>query len=222
MRKVAAAGFFTLFFLATIAQAAEEPAAGLVGTWILDEAKSDPFPLSQTAINTTGMDVSRGGGGMGMPGGGMGMPGGGMGGGGGFPGAGAGGPGGAAGRGPGAGGPVPLVIEQNGNEVKLIVKMQVNGREMPFIEAFTCDGKQHEDMVPIPNSQDKVKQKTKATLKGNKLVVERVNYSPPPQQMQTLTKRTYAISKDGKTMTLETTIANTMMSMIQKQVYSRQ
>jgi hypothetical protein len=41
-------------------------------------------------------------------------------------------------------------------------------------------------------------------------------------QMQTLTKRTYSLSEDGKTLTLETSTENTMMSTIQKQVYQKQ
>jgi hypothetical protein len=147
----------------------------------------------------------------------------------GFPGGEFPGGGGARGRsgmgGPGAFTPPPLTIEQNGDEVKLITKMQVNGKEMPpFIETFVCDGKQHEEMVNYLGSPDKTKQTTKATLKKDKFVVERVNFSPPSANgsMQTLTKRTYALSKDGKTMTLETAIQNTMMSNIQKQVYNRQ
>ena len=221
MKKVVAALFLAVLFLAFSAQAADE-LAGLSGTWILDKEKSDAFPRSLTAGNV-GMvgDVGMGGrGGMGGTGGDMG---------GGFPGGGFPGRGGAAGRGsmggPGAFTPPPLTIEQNGNEVKLITKMQVNGKEMPpFIETFVCDGKQHEEMVPIQGSQDKLPQKTKATLKKDKLVVERIDFSPPSANgsMQTLTKRTYTLSKDGKTMTLETAIQNTMMSNIQKQVYNRQ
>ena len=59
-------------------------------------------------------------------------------------------------------------------------------------------------------------------MKKNKLVVEKINYAPPPQQMQTMTKKTYTLLEDGKTMTLETIIENTMSSMIQKQVFIRQ
>ncbi len=218
MKRVAAAVFFAVIFLAFIAQAADE--LGLSGTWILDKDKSDPFPRSLMAGNASGVgDVSMGGRGMGGMGGGMGGMGGGMGGMG----------GGARGRGgmggPGAFTPPPLTIEQNGNEVKLITKMQVNGKDMPpFTETFVCDGKQHEEVVATPGSPDKGKQTTKATLKKDKFVVERVNYSPPSANgsMQTLTKRTYTLSKDGKTMTLETTTQSTFMSNIQKQVYNRQ
>jgi hypothetical protein len=218
MKKVVAAVFLAVLFLAFSAQAADE-LAGLSGTWILDKEKSDAFPRSLTAGNASGVgDVGMGRGGMGRGGGGGGFPGGE------FPGG-----GGARGRsgmgGPGAFTPPPLTIEQNGDEVKLITKMQVNGKEMPpFIETFVCDGKQHEEMVNYLGSPDKTKQTTKATLKKDKFVVERVNFSPPSANgsMQTLTKRTYALSKDGKTMTLETAIQNTMMSNIQKQVYNRQ
>ena len=117
------------------------------------------------------------GGGMGGMGGGMGGMGGGMGGMGGGA-RGRGGPGGPGG--PGAFTPPPLTIEQNGNEVKLITKMQMQGKEMPpIVETFVCDGKQHEEMaLAFPGSAEKTKQTTKATLKKEKLVVERVNFSP--------------------------------------------
>jgi hypothetical protein len=218
MKKVVAAVFLAVLFLAFSAQAADE-LAGLSGTWILDKEKSDAFPRSLTAGNASGVgDVGMGRGGMGRGGGGGGFPGGE------FPGG-----GGARGRsgmgGPGAFTPPPLTIEQNGDEVKLITKMQVNGKEMPpFIETFVCDGKQHEEMVNYLGSPDKTKQTTKATLKKDKFVVERINFSPAGANgsMQTLTKRTYALSKDGKTMTLETATQNTFMSNILKQVYNRQ
>jgi hypothetical protein len=224
MGKSAAAVFFAVLCISFIAQAAEEPAA-LMGKWGLDQAKSDPFPKSQTAMNTSVGDVGRGGGGMGGMGGGMGGMRGGMPGGG-FPG-GMGGPGGAGGRGASGGPPTPpnvtLTIEQNGTEIKLTTVTEMGGKEFPpYVETLNCDGKQHENLIPIPNSQDKLKEKNKATFKKNKLVIEKISSSPPPQQMQTLTKRNYSVSADGKTLTLETTIENTMSSMLQKQVYNRQ
>ena len=214
MKRLATAIFLTLVSFAFIAQAAEEP-AGLAGTWILDIDKSDLFPRSLTASNTSVGDVSTGGRGGGRGGSrGGGMPSGDMGGGGG------------SGRGragaPGAGGPVPLIIEQNGNEVKFTVKQLVNGQEVPFIEIYTCDGKERMNVIPIPNSPDQVKEKVKSTFKKNKLILERVTIGVPPQKMQTLTKRTYEISKDGRTMTLETETSNIMSIMVQKQVYHRQ
>ncbi len=113
--------------------------------------------------------------------------------------------GGARGRGgpggPGAFTPPPLTIEQNGNEVKLITKMQVNGKEMPpFIETFVCDGKQHEEMVNYMGSPDKTTQTTKATLKKDKLVVERINFSPTSANgsMQTLTRELTLFPKTAK------------------------
>lgn len=211
MRRLVVTAILLLSCLAFYALAADVT-VNFSGTWILDQAKSDPFPRSQRAMNESGVgDVTRGGGGMrggggfggGMPGGGM--PGGGM-------------PGGfGRGRGgPGGGGPVPLVIEQNGSEIKI-----KNGF---MVESLTCDGKQYEKENPIPNSDIKLKEKTKTALKKNRLVVEKVNFAPPNQgqQMQTQTKRTYSLSEDGKTLTLETTTESLMMSNIQKQVYQKQ
>jgi len=211
MSKLATTATLMLSCLAFYALAAGE-AVNFSGTWVLDAAKSDAAPRSLRAMNDSPVgDVSsggmRGGGGRGfgggMPGGfGGGMPGGGMGG------------------GLRGGGPVPLVIEQNGNEVKI---------QSGFMaESLNCDGKQYEKETPMPNSDVKLKEKTKAALKKNKLVVEKINFSPPMggqsgvSQMQTLTKRTYSLSEDGKTLTLETSTESTMMSTIQKQVYRKQ
>jgi hypothetical protein len=212
MSKLVTTVILMLSCLAFYALAAGET-VNFSGSWILNTAKSDPAPRSLRAMNESGVGDVSGGGmrGGGMPGGGMpggfggGMPGGGMGGG--------------FGRGPG-GGPVPLVIEQNGNEIKI-----KNGF---MAENLTCDGKQYEKETPMPGSDVKLKEKTKAALKKNKLVVEKINFSPPMggqsgvSQMQTLTKRTYSLSEDGKTLTLETSTENTMMSTIQKQVYQKQ
>jgi hypothetical protein len=231
VKTIAAVAFFVLLFLAFVAQAAEEPVS-FAGTWMLDQAKSDPFPRSQTGNamigdlggGADGMDAGgtggMGGGGMGRGGGGRSRTAGGMPGdtGSGMPEGGS--PGRGMGRGQGPSALLPFVIEQNGNEVRFITKtVNRNGQEMPSIEAFTCDGKQHEDMVQLPGSPDKLKRKTKATLKKNKLVVEQVTDYPG---MQVLFKRTYTLSQDGKTMTQETNTANTTMSTIQKRVYNRQ
>jgi hypothetical protein len=215
MKKVAAAAFFAFFFLASVAQAADEP-AGFAGIWVLDKEKSDAFPRSQTATDS----------GVGMGRGGMGMPGGGMGGGfpgGGFPGEGRGGRGGAGT--PGVNATVFLVIEQKENEVKLTVKSQVEGKEMPpYSEVFTYDGKRRENMISFPNSPDKFKQTTKAALKKNNIEVEQITYYP---QMQVQVKRVYSLSKDGKTLIQKTTNSTLMTAMsmvystIQKQVYNR-
>ncbi len=215
MKRPAIIAILTLLCFALHAWAAGET-PNFSGTWILDQANSDPFPLSRTAMNDSGIgDVSRGGGGRG----------GGRGGGGEMRGGGGGVDSGMAGRGGsgsarsgtgGAGEPVPLVIEQNGNEVK------ISSRGM--VEILSCDGKQFEKVTPLPNSNIKLKEKTKSSFKKNKLVVEKINYAPTAQgmQLQTLTKRTYSLSEDGKSLTLETTIENTMSSMIQKQIYNRQ
>ena len=124
MRKRVAAAILILSCLAFYAWD-EEQSVNLAGSWILDQAKSDPFPRSQRAVNDSGVgDVSRGGGG--MRGGGGGMRGGGGGGGGMDAGMGG---GSRSGRSAGelGGGPVPLVIEQNGNEI--IIEPAVNSLE---------------------------------------------------------------------------------------------
>lgn len=216
MKRLGITDVLIFSFLGLCAWTAEET-VDFTGNWVLDQAKSDPFPRSLRATETN-LAGGRGGGfGGGMPGGGG--FGGGAPGGGGF---GAGAPGGGGFErgtgGPGGPGaePMPMIIEQHGNEVRI-----KNGF---VVEGFIFDGKQREREYAVPNSDVKLKEKTKANIKKRKLVVEKINYSPPMQgqQMQTLTKRTHSLSEDGKTLTVETSVQNTMMSTIQKQIYKKQ
>ena len=200
MKRLAIAIVLFFFVNALYCWAAEEPTVNFTGNWILDQSKSDPFPGGMMG-GPGGM--MGGGGGMmgGPPGGMMGGP-----------------PGGRGGMGGGSRGtgPIPMVMEQHGNEVRV-----KNGF---LIEAFICDGKQHEKENAIPGSDVKTKEKTKATLKKNKLLVESTTIGQPTSNgsMHTLRKRTYTLSEDGNTLTVETKTESIMMSTTQKQVYTKQ
>ena len=203
---------------------AAEAEAGFSGTWIPNMKESDPAPVP---ITNLGAD----------PGGMRGGMGGGMGGG--FPGGMGGGfPGGTGGGFPGGTGggfpkskpaqqpaePSPLVIQQTAGEIQIksVVK-GMGGAETPIVERFKLDGKEVEEMVPVPNSPNPLKRKTKVSLKKNKLQVKQVTATA---QGNNETRRNYELSKDGKKLTLniKTSMGMGMMVMQtqQKLVYYRQ
>ena len=62
-----------------------------------------------------------------------------------------------------------MVMEQHGNEVRV-----KNGF---LVEAFLCDGKQHEKENAIPGSDVKLKEKTKAISELNKLMMSELGFA---------------------------------------------
>ena len=215
MSRITIAVVVALSFIGLCAWAADQE-ENFSGTWVLDKEKSDLFPKPLMG-DYSGVAVSEGRGTAGMGGpaasgrAGGGMPGG-------FGGGMPGGFGGGMPKGP-APEPPPLVIEQSGAEVKLIVSMNMGGKIVPYTEVINCDGKEIEAMVPAPGGADKLKQVTKATIKKNKLQVEKITHYP---DYQGKVKRVYSLSKEGKilTMKMEDT-SNPKMMMVQTQVYNR-
>ena len=139
---------------------------------------------------------------------------------GGFPGGGM--PGGpAGGKGPQAAPqPVPTVIQQTENEMHITSTMMgMDGKAMPLIENYKLDGKELVEMLPVPNSADKVKKTTRAALKKNKFQV-RIETKAP--QGTTEITREYSLSKDGNTLTLEISTNMPMYRSVQKLVYNKQ
>lgn len=195
MKKASAIAAFcaVLCMCAVLWAADDEPAVNFTGTWILDAEKSDPFPRPLTEV---------GFGGGGFPGGGF--------------------PGGGAKRGPTpppAQAP-PLVIEHNGTQVKVTRTVFSAGKAVPVTEIFPCDGKKYEEMVPVTNSDEKVRQEFKATLKKNKLEVQKTTHY---SKYTSKAKSTYILSKDGQSLTLKTeNNPQGTMIMLQNQIYNRQ
>jgi len=198
---------------------AADQEGNFAGTWVLDKEKSDLFPKPLMG-DYSGVAVSEGRGtaGMGGPAA-TGRAGGGFGGGPGGFGGGPGGFGGMPGRGGAAPEPAPLVIEQSGDDVKLTISMNMAGKMIPYTEVIKCDGKESEAMVQVPGSTNKLKQVTKATIKKNKLQVEKITHYP---DYQGKVKRVYSLSKEGKTLTMKMEdTSNPKMMMVQTQVYDR-
>lgn len=221
MKRLATTAGITIICLYTSLWAAEE-SVSFSGTWILDSKKSDAFPRPIMDMGGPPIgDVSRGSGGFGggMPGGGM--PPGGFGGGtgGGF-GGGMGGPSAKSPQPPPP--PAPMTIEQTESEMRITTSWKgMDGKEMPIVETYKLDGKDLVEMLPIPNSENKIKKTTKAKMKKNKFDLSIETSAPPPQGMSS-TRKEYELSKDGKTLTMEITMNMGMYRTVQKQVYNRQ
>jgi hypothetical protein len=211
---------FGVLCLGVLAGAADSP-ADFSGTWILDTKNSDPFPHPVMGL-AGGLDMSGGdissdssGGRSGGTLSGRDM-GGGRGGGmtGRMPGGRAGGRGAAA--------PTeepPMVIHQSETELEISRTAKVNGQDVPVVDKYKTDGSEAISSVPIPNSADQIKISTKAKLKKNKLVIQTTNYYP---QGKSEIKREYTLSKDGKTLTLNTTNVGARGQLVQKQIFRKQ
>jgi hypothetical protein len=218
MKQLISVLLFSLLCLVLNTWAAEQ-VVNLAGTWILDAQKSDPFPHPIRNLGAPQMGGSEGNPEMGggAPGGGTpssrdmrgGMPGGGMGGG--FPG---------MGRGPQQ--PTqnpPMVIEQNGTELRISRTGRVMGKEMPVFENYTLDGAEHVQSTQIPGSPEPVKVVIIAKAKKNGVLVRITTYGPKNKGQM---KREFQLSKDGKTLTVKSTNATPTGDMIQDQIYHRQ
>jgi hypothetical protein len=173
-----------------------------------------------------GGGMGRGGGMSGGMGGGMGR-GGGMGGGMGR----SGGMGGGMGRGGGMGMPggigrgalqgyKTLVIAQTADEIKITNKDAVNGQDL--VETIKADGKERAELVDADSfggGKMQVKQTAKAQLTKDKLTVTATTGT---QAAKPLTrKREFALSKDGKTITLKVTNSGAVSS-TQKLVFNKE
>jgi hypothetical protein len=209
-----------IFCLGLFAGTADSP-ANFSGTWILDTKNSDPFPHPVMGLSG-GLDMSGGDISANSSGGRMG----------GTPpssrdmGGGRGGgmtgrmPGGRSGRGPVATTEEPpMLIRQSETELEISRTAKVNGQDVPVVDKYKTDGSEVISSVPIPNSPDRVKISTKAKLKKNKLVIQTTNYYP---QGKSTIKREYTLSKDGKTLTLNTTNVGARGQLVQKQIFLKQ
>lgn len=213
MRRLAATA--VLILLCCMAAWAADLTTPFAGTWVYNAEKSEPL---HPVMAMGGMGGGMGGGMRGGMGGGMG---------GGMRGGMGGGPGGGMGSGRGmggrqAGGPVgenprtvPMIIEQSGNELK-ITRMSSG---QPIVQIINADGTEREEMIQEPNRSEKVKETTKATLKKNKLVIQKVTHYP---QYNVKYKGEFEVADDGKTLTIKTVNSNPTQQWEEKQVYQRE
>jgi hypothetical protein len=238
MRRLTAIVGFSALCLGLNALAADN-SIDFSGKWILNIEKSDPTPR-KTVIGRAAADgrggtradgsISRVGGrfGSGMP---SGRVDGGMAGGR----AGGGMAGGRAGDGnvnPGIGmdggtfdgesliaRDVPLVITQTETEIKILISLKINGRNVPNVENYRLDGEKHEETVSF-GLNGEGKQITKAKLDKNKLAIEITAYNP--QGAKFLKNKEFSLSKDGKTMTLKVAVQSPLFLSSEQRVYDKQ
>ncbi len=108
-----------------------------------------------------------------------------------------------------------MTIEQNGNELK--VTRTSLGK--PTVQVINADGTEREEMIQEANRSEKVKETTKATLKKNKLVIQKVTHYP---QYDVKYKGEFEVSDDGNTLTIKTVNSNPTQQWEEKQVYHRE
>jgi hypothetical protein len=197
---------------------AADQSSDFSGKWIPDLKKSDLKAKNIMGPGNSGVSDPSGGGGMGGMGGGMGGMGG-MGGGGGF--------GGGMGGGPKSKQQAPqtlppITIEQTPTNMQISTVMVFNGVEgPPYVENYALDRK--EDLVEkVTNAFTKKEEqkRTKISLKKNKLQTRVITEG---QYGNTETKKTYELSSDGKTLTMEVLNDMGMMGQtLQKIVYTKE
>ncbi|MBN2318665.1 MAG: hypothetical protein JXR49_06295 [Acidobacteria bacterium] len=201
---------FSLAVLALVQNAgAEDKNTDFTGTWILNVEESDLYPKPAGIMNMGGspVSVSRGGG-MGSGGYSVSIPIRGM-------------------RSQQQDPNAPLVIEQTGNELKIITRMNINVQQTLMVDHYILDGEKREKTVQIPDAPEEVKQTIKASMKKRKITLE--IKTPYPQGESTLIYE-FSLSKDGGTLKLE--ISNRTLVLggsstptiwtVQKQVYNKQ
>jgi hypothetical protein len=224
MKRISAVVAFAFSCLCLNAWAADEPVS-FSGTWVLDSAKSDPFPQPLlnlgTPVNAESPGGMRGGApGGAMPGGGMrgGIPGGGMPGG--FPGGGR-GTGREGGGAPTFQNPAILTIQQAGDEIQISsTTKNSDGKEIPLLmERHKLDGQEAVEMLTVPNSANQVKRTIKATLKKKRFQIVLKTFYP---QGTSEIKREYSLSNDGKILRLDISTSRVTFQTLQKLIYDKQ
>jgi hypothetical protein len=220
MKAIASFVCLAVVFMGLALLAADQP-SDFSGKWIPDLKKSDLVPKNIQAPGNSGVrDPSMGGGGMMGGGGGGGMMGGGGGmmGGGGF----GGGMGGGAGKKPPTPTTLPpLVITQTPTTMQMSTTMVWNGVEgPPMVETFALDRK--DDLVEkVQNmfTKKEEKKRTKISLKKNRFQVRAITEG---QYGNTEMKKTYELSNDGKTLTMEMVNDMGFSQSLQKITYNKE
>jgi len=190
----------------------------VAGTWILDAKHSDPLPhplpnLGAPQFGSPGSDIDAAPRGSSTPASRDVTPNYGSGGdrtGGGMPG---------FGRGLQSETPsVPMVIEQNGTDLKISRTSRLQGKEVPVTENYILDGADHAQTTQLSGSPDPVKIVTSAKPKKNSVLVRILINNP---NNKTEVKREFLLSKNGKTLTVKSSNKTQMGEMIQEQVYRK-
>lgn len=115
---------------------------------------------------------------------------------------------------------VKLIVEQQGNTLKATRSVAHGTRERAMSETYVIDGTERTEQTPRGGSSV-----TKATLGGDRLVVNTSHTQPAREQGQPA--RTFAresvwtLSPDGRTLTIDTTMHGPRGDRAMKTVYTK-
>jgi hypothetical protein len=214
MKALSTVVCLVVIFMGMNLLAADQP-SDFSGKWIPDLKKSDLVAKNILAPGNSGVsDPSMGGGGFG---GGMG---GGRGGGGGF-GGGMGGDGGPKGKQPKPQTLPMIVITQTPTAMQISTSVVFNGMEgPPYVENYALDRK--DDLVEKavnPFTKKEEKKRTRISLKKKIFQIRNITEG---QYGNTEMKKTYELSGDGKTLTMEMINDMGFSQTLQKIIYTKE
>ena len=115
---------------------------------------------------------------------------------------------------------VKLIVEQQGNLLKATRTVASGPRERSMSETFTVDGSERTEQTPRGGTSV-----TKATLGGDRLVVNKTHTRPAKEQGQparTFSRESvWTLSPDGRTLTIDTTMQSPRGERTMKTVFVR-
>jgi hypothetical protein len=115
---------------------------------------------------------------------------------------------------------VKLIVEQQGNTLKATRSIARGSQERAMTETFVADGSERTEQTPRGGSAV-----TKATLGGDRLVVNKTHTRPAKEQgqpAQTFSRESvWTLSKDGRTLTIDTTMHTLRGDRAMKTVYTK-
>jgi hypothetical protein len=114
---------------------------------------------------------------------------------------------------------VKLTVEQQGNTLKATRTMVRGTRERSMSQTFTTDGSEQTEQLHGGSSV------TKATLGGDRLVINQTHTRPAKDQSQparTFSRESvWTLSPDGRTLTIDTTMHSARGDRTMKTVYNK-
>ncbi len=113
---------------------------------------------------------------------------------------------------------VPLVITQTATEMHIANALKINGKNVPNKEIYKLDGEKHQVTIQ-DNSGTEVKREIKASLKKDKIIIEVITNTPNRGRFRTT--REFALSEDGRTLTVKASSQSPYLLSSQKLVYDK-
>ena len=115
---------------------------------------------------------------------------------------------------------VKLIVEQQGNTLKATRSVVHGGRERAMTETLVVDGSERTEQTPRGGASI-----TRATLGGDRLVVNKTHTQPAKEQGQparTFSRESvWTLSPDGRTLTIDTTMHTPRGDRAMKTVYTK-